>query len=878
MVSPETKYGRKVDSMFSVDLKNRLTWTIFALVAFFSLFALWLRLLPMLNMGNADILSLVASDDPLYNLRQVEFLLANNLQYGWFEPMTQYPFGTSIYWGPLFPLTVAIGCLITGASTRPEIIHILLIVPPLMGAATVAVMYYVGKVCGTWKTGVLASGFTAIVAGQFFYRSLYGYADHHIAEVLFSVLFCLFYMYSILSEKDTSVDIRDINSYKTTILIAGLTGIAYLLGLFVMPTMILFAMIVGIFTVVQFIIDSIRKRTSEYLVIINTVVFSFVIVGLLLFGLKSQGFDLSTYSRGHILAYLALIGGSVYLYALQKYLKLRPWYYYISAVVASAALVAIVLFFASTELYSLFISALYAFFGQAAITETVQEARGWSVDGAWLTFGYGFLLMAGGFLVMLYNNFRNERPEQVFAIVWSIVMLFSTWQHVRYEYYLAVNVALMSSVCAGFVFEMSWPDIRKLFSGTVSPGFPDQTKGCEDSETSGKQKRHKKAGKAPAASPGIHFLPLAATVLVVGVALLFIYPSVSISYTNGLSRGTNMNPDWKESAEWLVNNTPDTGVGYLTAYDRETFSYPDESYGIMSWWDYGHIITTVGKRIPNANPFQQGVAGSNGSAAYFMSQSEDNANRIADYLGTRYIITDIEMDQGKFWAMATWYNATDATGPYYDMVFAPSQNGGYNSVVFNKQPYYLTMVSRLHNFDGAMTAASDMVYYIIYADSSITGQSIPVVMEGILMDPASAAQEAKQYNNNPMPGYHAAVYSADLLAPIEVIPALRHYRLVHESPTDVATSETIDLKYVKVFEYVKGAHIKGEGIIEIPLVTNTGRSFTYRQESVNGEFIVPYSTSDNPYDVKAAGKYKISGSAREFDVPESAVMQGLTIQ
>ena len=864
--------------MLSVDLKNRLTWTILALVAFFSLFALWLRLLPMLNMGNADILSLVASDDPLYNLRQVEFLLANNLQYGWFEPMTQYPFGTSIYWGPLFPLTVAIGCLITGASTRPEIIHILLIVPPLMGAASVAVMYYVGKVCGTWKTGVLASGFTAIVAGQFFYRSLYGYADHHIAEVLFSVLFCLFYMYSILSEKDTRVDIRDINSYKSTIFIAALTGIAYLLGLFVMPTMILFAMIVGIFTVVQFIIDSIRQRTSEYLVIINTVVFSIAIIGLLLFGLKSSGMDLSTYSLGHILAYLALIGGSVYLYALQKYLKSHQWYYYISAIVVSAALVAIVLFFASPQLYSLFISALYAFFGQAAVTETVQEARGWSVDGAWLTFSYGLLLMAGGILVMLYNNFRNERPEQVFAIVWSIVMLFSTWQHIRYEYYLAVNVALMSGVCTGFVIDKSWPDIRKLFSGTAHSSPTDQKSSGADSETSGKQKKHKKTGRVPAASSGIHFLPLAAAVLVVGVALLFIYSSVSISYTNASSHGTEMNSDWKESAEWLVNNTPDTGVGYLTAYNRETFRYPDESYGIMSWWDYGHIITTVGKRIPNANPFQQGVAGSNGSAAYFMSQSEDNANRIADYLGTRYVITDIEMDQGKFWAMATWYNATDAAGPYYDMVFAPSQDGGYNSVVLNKQPYYLTMVSRLHNFDGSMTAPSDKVYYIVYADSSITGQSIPVVMEGTLLDPASAAQSAEQYNTNPMPGYHAKVYSADLLAPIDTVPALRHYRLVHESPTDVATAETIDLKYVKVFEYVKGAHIKGEGIIEVPLVTNTGRSFTYRQESTNGEFIVPYSTTDNPYDVKAAGKYKISGSSREFDVPESAVMEGLTIQ
>ena len=43
----------------------------------------------------------------------------------------------------------------------------------------------------------------------------------------------------------------------------------------------------------------------------------------------------------------------------------------------------------------------------------------------------------------------------------------------------------------------------------------------------------------------------------------------------------------------------------------------------MSWWDYGHMITYIAKRIPNANPFQAGVAGPNGAAAYFMSQSEN---------------------------------------------------------------------------------------------------------------------------------------------------------------------------------------------------------------------------------------------------------------
>ncbi len=186
--------------MLSMDSKKFRPFLVIILVAFFALFALWLRLLPMLSMGNTDFLSMVSMDDPLYNLRQVELILANFPGYGWFEPMTNYPFGTRIYWGPLFPAIIAACCLITGAVTRPETIGVGLLVPPFMAAAIVVLMYFAGRAFGDWKTGILASGFTAIVSGQFFTVSWYGYIDHHIAEVLFSTLFCLAYCYAILSE------------------------------------------------------------------------------------------------------------------------------------------------------------------------------------------------------------------------------------------------------------------------------------------------------------------------------------------------------------------------------------------------------------------------------------------------------------------------------------------------------------------------------------------------------------------------------------------------------------------------------------------------------------------------------------------------------
>ncbi|MDD1685206.1 MAG: oligosaccharyl transferase, archaeosortase A system-associated, partial [Methanoregula sp.] len=175
------------------------------------------------------------------------------------------------------------------------------------------------------------------------------------------------------------------------------------------------------------------------------------------------------------------------------------------------------------------------------------------------------------------------------------------------------------------------------------------------------------------------------------------------------------------------------------------------------------------------------------------------------------------------------------------------------------------------------------VYYIEYLDSSVTKIAYPIINFAEKTNTTAARLRAEQFNLKASPGSHAVVMnpefpSPDFVHPIDTVPAMQHYRLVHESPTEVIDSTVADIRYVKVFEYVKGAHIKGDGIIEVPIVTDTGRNFTYRQASVNGEFIVPYSTAGNPYGVKTTGKYIVSGSEKQYEVSESAVLEGSTIQ
>lgn len=850
-------------------LKDRTNQFIIGLLVVFTTISLALRLVPMLSIGNTDILSWVASDDPLYNLRQVELIIANYPNYAWYDPMTLFPTGSIIYWGSFFPTLIATICLILGATTRPEIIAVGLVIPPLMGAAMVPVMYYIGKICGDWKTGLISASFTVIVSGQFFYRSMYGYMDHHIAEVLFSAVFCLLYMYVLYSQKDQKISLSDFSTYKNLALVSVLTGISYVIGLLVMPTIILFAMIVGIFTAIQFIVDVLRKKGTEYLLLINTIVFSVAIIGLILFGFKTQGLNLSSYSIGHVYAYLGIIGVTGFLYVLAQRFKETPIYFPVS--LGGAGLVgAFGLMIVNPSLYRLLIKSFFDFFGQAAVTNTVEEAMGWSFPAAWSAFNFGIVLMIGGLIIMLFQNTKDEHPYQIFAVVWSMVMFLSTWQHVRYEYYLAVNVVLLSAVCVSYIVEKGLPSMGILKTKVLKDIDKEEVKPQKYSKKK-KIVQYKKDYTAPKPNYAI----VALLVLTVAISFMFVSTSAFIDYSRASSKTIQMNPDWKETLEWMYTATPETGVNYTEIYDSKTFSYPQSAYGVMSWWDYGHMITYIAKRIPNANPFQQGVTEEAGSSNFFIETNESVANQVLGVAQTRYIITDIEMDTGKFYAMSTWHNSSVGVAPYQMYMIAPQGIDSYTSVLLNTNEYFQTMISRLHNFDGSYVEPSD-VYYIEYMDPEIAQMSGPLMTNAIVMDYKNASKKVSEYNAGASIGHHALVAQTAVVFPVEVIPALHNYRLIHESPTNVLDpSSGYDLKYVKTFEYVRGAHIKGEGVIEVVVQTNTGRTFMYRQQSTNGEFIVPYSTG-NMYGINVA-KYNIIGTTQLYEVTENDVRYGLTV-
>ena len=849
-------------------------------VLLLTVIALAIRLLPMGDLiGTGDM---IAGPDAWYNLRLVEVLLASG-GFIFFEPMTLFPYGQDIVWGPLFTYIAAFFGLFAGDAGRVALIDAVSWTPAILGALMVPVMFFLGKKLGDWKTGLLAGLFIAVIGGQFFSRTLYGHFDHHVAETLFSTLFAFCYVLALAHLHGKEISLKNPASLKLPLILGVVSGIAYFLGLLTMTTLVAFGLFAAVFTLVQFIIDFKSGKSTEYLLALNILTFGIGALGLLIYGIKNTGFSFTSYSVALFIAQILVILGTIFLYVLQKVIAKieKPWYIYLASIAGVSVVGIIAMWIILPDLFNSMIGNLMQFFTNSETAATIQEMSSWSFDLAASSFNIGLLLALGGFAVLVWKIIHDKSPVALFVLIWSLFMFLATVAHIRWEYFFAVNVALLSAVCVSWAISFAGTEVAKLFSKKHQP----------DSEQKGKKGKK----SVPSASEKPDVLKIGVLTVVIILALVF----TGISGVNAVQSASAYGEigvtekDWIEATEWLVDGTPETGIDYYELYEREGFSYPSEAYGIMSWWDYGHYITTIGERIPNSNPFQAGVSGTYGAAQVLTSTDENAVVQKLNHLRTKYVMTDYQMAGSKFGAMSIWANPAVQTEPYYTHLLQQRSGGSYSVVTGYTEEYYNTLTVRLQNFDGSYTEADSVI--LALTDSS-AGYGYPVITyTKSYVNADDAWKAAKEYNAqsaNTAAGKYAYVLSAPnpykpetYFAPNTDIPALKHFRLVHESDTYVVPVDSYTVgvtepngggtAWVKTFEYVKGAVIKGNGIISIDVTTNNGRTFTYRQVSENGQFIVPYATGQTG-EIKT-GVYKIEGTGQTFTVSEKAVQNGLSI-
>ena len=387
----------------------------------------------------------VYDTDTWYNLRQIEVMVHNFPQYNWFDPMTAYPTGKTIDWGPLFPFLTAVLCLITGAVTRNAIISTAGFMSPLLAVLMIPVIYGLGKKLGDYKTGIVAAGLISISSFLYFSYSSYGMTDHHIAEVFFSTLFFLVYLYALAYARKNPVDMKNRSTLPFFCLISSLAGGIYFLGLITSTTVVLTLLVIAVYTFVQGLADFYLKKSSDYLCILNIFLLGVATILLVLFGFKREGISFSQYSVGIAYIHLALIGETVVIRILAEMFRKKRAGFFIS--IAGLGAGGLILCLVVPSLKSISQQALVLLFGFSVYTVGVQETLPWSWANAFDTLNVGIILAAGGFLVLGYLLWKKQEHELVFFAVWSALMLLITIQHQRFLYYFTVNIVLLCAIC-----------------------------------------------------------------------------------------------------------------------------------------------------------------------------------------------------------------------------------------------------------------------------------------------------------------------------------------------------------------------------------------------------------------------------------------------
>ena len=886
--------------MDSTPQKKHLSYVIVAFLLLFMGIALVLRMIPVLFIKDPGFLYIFDTDS-WYTIRQIEVMVNHFPQYNWFDPMTAYPTGKVIDWGPLYPCIAATLCLITGATTRSGIIYTSGWIAPLMAVIMVPVMFQLGKTVWNWKAGIVAAGLISVVSIHYFSLSSYGWTDHHIAEVLFSTLFFLAYIFTLIYVKSHPIDVQNWKTLIFPVFLSTVAGVIFFLALLSSTTVVLSLIIIAVYTLIQYILDYFSNHHSNYLLGVNVGVLLVSIILLFLFGFKRESLSLTHYSIGIVYVHCTLIAETIVLFILSAIFQGKKLAYLASLVVLAAG--GLLLIQSIPLLQMIIDQVLGLVFGFSVYSVAVVETLPWTLSGAWENFTIALILMAGGLLVLGYSIVKKRTNQSVFLLVWSVIMLLLTIRFQRFQYYFTVNVVILAALCIAepigwrkdTIVQYSTAITSRLSKSTVYPIYTGSDDSGNNPPTTKKGK--KKEPKRPVKN-SVNYLGtlkdltvLAIVILTIGLIAFSLSQDIQYSFS---TPQREIPPDWIESLAWLETNTPQTGVDYFKSYEARGFSYPPESYGIMAVWDAGHWITFFAHRIPITNPFQDNLGGSSGTAAYFLSQNESQADEILHSLGGKYVITNSDMAIDTFTNLVPWQSSSVDISPYIKWFMVQDSNNPsrLQKVHWYDDAYFKTMVARLHNFDGSMQIPKTETYiqYVIRqvpaageTAGDVNGYARVITSEQERdISPGHNDAQIVREGTDLSPGRYANVFSDLPNRTVQEISALKHYRLIHESPNNASVkifpeSDTItlsDIKYVKIFEYVKGAHIPGNGIIELPLVTNTGRTFVYQQESENGEFIVPYSTNGNPYEVRATGQYHIVGISRYIAVTEKDVTEG----
>ncbi|MEE8318269.1 MAG: oligosaccharyl transferase, archaeosortase A system-associated [Dehalococcoidales bacterium] len=747
--------------------------------------------------------------DAYYQMRLVDNIVHNFPGFSNFAPYFNYPSGSPIDTFPFFNWLLAgiIWVIGLGSPTAHTIDIVGVYFPAVLGALTVFPVYIIGKkVFGRWA-GIFAAGLIAIMPGEFLGRSILGFTDHHIAEVLLTTTAVMFLVMAIkvslergltfqhLRQRDRTVITRPILYSLLSGVFLGMYLLAWIGGLF-------FVFILAAFFVVQFFVDHLKRRSTDYLAITGVTVFLTAMI------IYSVAWHKADYLIFNLMPIAAALFACILLNVTSRWMVsrgIKPAYYPLSLIGAGLAAV-LILYFTSGLAHSLLGQfRIFAWDASRTIIEMQPFLRpngDWTLAIALGNFTSGFFICLLMLLFLFGYTVRQGEADKTLLLVWSLAILLATLGQRRFAYYLAINVSLLTGYAlwtqcqpAHRWFKIALPAVMIVFiflyqsfaTWFVSTGvlllagyivwqiWPGII-----------QSRHIQAAK---------YLN---RVMIIFLFFLVFYPSLQMAVPTASSARFAPTDAWVSSLSWMRANTPepfDDPEFYYQRYEApppETdFPYPDSAYGVIAWTDYGYWITRIARRPPSTIP---GPGGSD-VARFFLAQDEETAAGIAQEMDSRYVVIDDLTASSKFWALAQW--AGGNITQFHDVYLVPQSDGNYRPARLFHEEYYQAMLIRLYHFNGeAVTPRRTLV--IAYEERPTdTGELVKLIIDVQIF---TNYPEATAYMSAQESGNYRIVSDNPFASPVP-LAEVENFRLVHSSDDQVPNAGT-ELPSVKIFEYV----------------------------------------------------------------------------
>lgn len=797
---------------------------------------------------------LLSENDPWYYYRLIENCIHNFPSRIWFDPMTQYPYGTYTHFGPFLVYLSTIVAILLNATSGESLRAVLVFIPAIGGILTIfAVFFLVRNIFGE-RTAFISALLISIIPGQYLHRSMLSFNDHHVWEAFWMSISLAFFLELAKGEWN-----------KRSIASAVLGGISF--GIYILSwaagftfgLLLVSTLFLGMILKLK-IPENTFKLASIYLISATLVYLPFAF---------NAPHSPVLYSPMQLLMLLFYTTAILFLWQFDiRYEKIKK-IIRIGKETTLALLAIAGIFIISTIFpeFSITIGTISGYLQPKGGALTIGEVNPFFIYGGSFTlapafyhFGTTFFFAIPAMAYIAFKVYRNRDLREFTLLLWSIALLIALIGQNRFAYYFALVCAVFAGLTMDIIFE-------KFHVYRLTRIF-----------TKGRRRKDFSILRVPIA---------------VLLAILLLYPTYSLA--DSQSRGVGaINKQWFDAMEWLRKNTPENGYEsyyyeqYTPGKVTEPYPYPFETYGVISWWDYGHWILAIGKRMAIANPFQQGIGNFYnevpGAAPFFVTTNESYAERVAEKLRVRYVVSDIEMATGKFYAMATWAEGDlPYAEKYYDGVLYITQHGtlgiGYhipiNAYGLARVPsklYYETMEAKFHIFDGSGLSNYRMIY-----------ESQP-----------SSEWNFYLANINQASPIEIAVYETLQRATYGVSASFVAYEIfikfVYLNLYKNEFGTPVDLNatgYVKIFERVKGVTVKGKANSEFVEVnatikTNQGRVFEYykKVKVEQGEFKVTLPYSHNPsYETKPITPYYLKSGevVKTLIVSENEVINGETV-